>query len=72
LKKPNTKKGWWSSSKCRPWVQAPVPQKKKKKKEKSHEVNIIYNFKHQKRNKNQSCEYWQSLDMGFSQIFHKN
>jgi hypothetical protein len=28
-KKSITKKGWW---RCRPWVQAPVPQKKKKKK----------------------------------------
>jgi hypothetical protein len=26
-----TKKGWWSGSKCRPWVQAPVPQTKEKK-----------------------------------------
>jgi hypothetical protein len=24
------KKGWWSGSRCRPWVQIPVPQKKKK------------------------------------------
>jgi hypothetical protein len=28
-KKPFTKKGWLSSSRCRPWVQTPVPQKKK-------------------------------------------
>jgi hypothetical protein len=26
-KKPFTKKGWWSGSKWRPWVQAPVLQK---------------------------------------------
>jgi hypothetical protein len=26
LKKPFTKKGWWSGSRCRPWVQAPVLQ----------------------------------------------
>jgi hypothetical protein len=26
-KKPITKKGWWSGSRCRPWVQIPVPQK---------------------------------------------
>jgi hypothetical protein len=25
------KKGWWSGSRCRPWVQAPVPGGKKKK-----------------------------------------
>jgi hypothetical protein len=25
------KKGWWSGSRCRPCVQAPVPGKKKKK-----------------------------------------
>jgi hypothetical protein len=30
-KKKITKKGWWSGSGCRPWVQAPAPQKKKKK-----------------------------------------
>jgi hypothetical protein len=28
-KKPITKKGWWSGSRCRPWDQAPTPQKKK-------------------------------------------
>jgi hypothetical protein len=28
---PNTKKGWWSGSRCRPSVQALVLQKKKKK-----------------------------------------
>jgi hypothetical protein len=32
LKKHNTKNDWWSVSRWRPWVQAPVPQKKKKKK----------------------------------------
>jgi hypothetical protein len=30
-KKPFTKKGWWSGSSCRPWVQVPVPQKKRKR-----------------------------------------
>jgi hypothetical protein len=30
LKNPITKKGWWSASKYRSWVQTPVPQKKKK------------------------------------------
>jgi hypothetical protein len=25
------KKGWWSGSRCRPWVQTPVLQRKKKK-----------------------------------------
>jgi hypothetical protein len=25
---PNIKKGWWSGSKCRPWVQVPVLQKR--------------------------------------------
>jgi hypothetical protein len=25
LKEPITKKGWWSGSRCRPWVQTPVP-----------------------------------------------
>jgi hypothetical protein len=29
-KKPFTEKGWWSSSRCRPCVQTPVPQKRKK------------------------------------------
>jgi hypothetical protein len=29
---PIIKKGWWSGSRCSPWVQALVPQKKKKKK----------------------------------------
>jgi hypothetical protein len=28
---PIIKKGWWSGSRWRPWVQAPVPKKKKKK-----------------------------------------
>jgi hypothetical protein len=28
-KKKITEKGWWSSSRCRPWVQTPVPKKKK-------------------------------------------
>jgi hypothetical protein len=27
-KKTITKKGWWSGSRCRPWVQAPVQQNK--------------------------------------------
>jgi hypothetical protein len=27
-KKPFTKKGWWSGSRCRPQVQTPAPQKK--------------------------------------------
>jgi hypothetical protein len=27
------KKGWWSGSRCRSWVQAPVPQKKRKQKQ---------------------------------------
>jgi hypothetical protein len=31
LKKPFTKKGWGSGSRCRPWVQVPVLQKEKKK-----------------------------------------
>jgi hypothetical protein len=34
LKKLITKKGWRSGSRCRLWVQAPVPKKKKWKKEK--------------------------------------
>jgi hypothetical protein len=34
-KKPNTKQGWWSSSRCRPLVQTPVLQKKKKRTEKA-------------------------------------
>jgi hypothetical protein len=29
-KEPIVRKGWWSSSRCRPWVQTLVPQKKKK------------------------------------------
>jgi hypothetical protein len=29
LIKPNSKKGWWSSLRCRSWVQAPAPKKKK-------------------------------------------
>jgi hypothetical protein len=31
LKKLFTKKGLWSGSRYRPWVQAPIPQKKKKR-----------------------------------------
>jgi hypothetical protein len=27
LEKPFTKIGWWSGSRCRPWVQTPVPPK---------------------------------------------
>jgi hypothetical protein len=27
------KKGWWSGSRCKPWVQAPVLQKKKQEKD---------------------------------------
>jgi hypothetical protein len=38
-KKTFTKKGWWSGSRYRPWVQTPVPQKKKKKKEKILNLN---------------------------------
>jgi hypothetical protein len=30
-KNPITERGWWSGSRCRHWVQAPVPKKKKKK-----------------------------------------
>jgi hypothetical protein len=30
-KRSSQKKGWWSGSRCRPWVQVPVLQKKKKK-----------------------------------------
>jgi hypothetical protein len=30
LKKPITKKGWWSGSRCRPWIQRPIPKKKGK------------------------------------------
>jgi hypothetical protein len=30
LEKNITKKGWWSGSRCRPWVQTPVLKKKKK------------------------------------------
>jgi hypothetical protein len=30
-RKPFIKKGWWSDSRCRPWDQAPVLQKKRKK-----------------------------------------
>jgi hypothetical protein len=33
LKKTSQKKGWWSASRYKPKVQAPVPQKKKKKAE---------------------------------------
>jgi hypothetical protein len=35
-KKPITKKGYWSGSRCRPWVQVPVLQKKRKKTTPSH------------------------------------
>jgi hypothetical protein len=31
-KKPIRRKGWWSGSRCRPCVQAPVLQKKERKK----------------------------------------
>jgi hypothetical protein len=40
-KKPVTKKGWWSSSRCRPWVEAPVPQKKKKEEEEEEEIESL-------------------------------
>jgi hypothetical protein len=33
-KKPITKKDWWSGSRCRHWVQAPVLKRQKKKKKK--------------------------------------
>jgi hypothetical protein len=35
LKKSITKKGWWSGSRCRPWVQSPVPPKQKTNKQKN-------------------------------------
>jgi hypothetical protein len=38
-KKPITKKGWWSGSRCRPWVQTSVPPKKKKKSWEPRSVN---------------------------------
>jgi hypothetical protein len=34
-KKKNQKKGWWSGSRCRSWVQTPVLQQKKKKERES-------------------------------------
>jgi hypothetical protein len=36
LKKSITKKGWWSGSRCRPWVQAPVQQQQQQKVSKPH------------------------------------
>jgi hypothetical protein len=33
LKKLIPKKGWWSDSRCKPWVQTPELKKKKKRKE---------------------------------------
>jgi hypothetical protein len=38
LEKRFTKKGWWGDSRCRPWVQAPVLQKKKKN---NHTIKIL-------------------------------
>jgi hypothetical protein len=35
-----TTKGWWSGSRCRPWIQAPVPQGKKN----HHEPSVILNW----------------------------
>jgi hypothetical protein len=41
LKKPIMRKGWWSGSRCRPRVQAPVLQKKKKKKKKKKSNRLL-------------------------------
>jgi hypothetical protein len=38
LEKNHKKKGWWSGSRWRPWVQAPVLQEKKKKKSRTYIV----------------------------------
>jgi hypothetical protein len=41
LKKTITKKGWWSASRYRPWVQTPVPQKKKEiERQQLYSINI--------------------------------
>jgi hypothetical protein len=42
LKKPFTKKGWWSSSRCGPWVQ---PHYHKKKKPQNGSCTLISNIK---------------------------
>jgi hypothetical protein len=44
-KKKITKKGWWSVSGCRPWVQTPVLKKKKKRKRRKKERKKNLNFK---------------------------
>jgi hypothetical protein len=40
LKKPITKQGWWSGSRCRLLVKTPVLQKEKKKKERKKIINL--------------------------------
>jgi hypothetical protein len=40
LEKNITKKGWWSGSRCRPWVQTPVLKKKKKIKNRQERMEI--------------------------------
>jgi hypothetical protein len=36
------KKGWWSGSRCRPWVQAPVPKKKNQKKPNKKKTHLDF------------------------------
>jgi hypothetical protein len=42
LKKLITKKDWWSGSRCRPWAQAPVLQKKKRKCKQREKWKILF------------------------------
>jgi hypothetical protein len=54
LEKPFTKTGWWSGSRWRPWVQAPVSQKKNYLENNGKEnTSFIYSSIHAF-----SCLYW--------------
>jgi hypothetical protein len=54
LKKPATEKGWWSGSKCRPVVQAPVPQKEGRKKKRKERKGRKEGRKEGERKKNKN------------------
>jgi hypothetical protein len=41
---PFSRKGWWSGSRCRPWVQTSVLKRKKEKKKKTVHVSDRCNF----------------------------
>jgi hypothetical protein len=67
LEKPITKKGWWSGSRWRPWVQAPVPPKKKKKscphENEGKHVLVTYQTTHAQCSVSANCGPW-----GFTEV----